>query len=211
MTDIRKVFLVRHGETAFNREGRYQGRSDSPLTMLGEAQARRAGRVLYDVLGESAVQIRCSPLGRAARTASIISGLLSGTEQLRTDARLAEIGMGGWEGLTRTEVRSGWPEAREGRRGRNWIFAGPGSEPMADVIERLSGILRDIRDEPAGPPLILVSHANAGRLLRGLHAGLPGEEAMCTDAPQEAVFQLCAGGEVRRIDTLPEAYHGFQA
>ncbi len=204
------VYLVRHGETEYNRDGRYQGKSDSPLTELGHAQARRAGRVLADHLGAAPVEIRTSPLGRALQTAEIIAGYLPQTGAPATDDRLSEIGMGVWEGMTRTDVKSGWPEARKGRPGRNWIFEGPGSEPMADALDRLSGVLNDLPDR-TGAALILVSHANSGRLLRGLFTGLGGEEAMCLDAPQEAIFQLCDGGELCRIDALPEAYQGFQA
>lgn len=210
MIGAREVYLVRHGETQFNRDGRYQGRSDSPLTALGRQQARRAGQVLGEMLGTTSVQLRSSPLGRAVQTAEIIMELVAGARNLQPDDRLSEIGMGTWEGLTRAEVRSGWPEARKDRPGRNWIFAGPGSEPITDAMARLSRVLDDLAGAPGDEPLIFVSHANAGRLLRGLHMGLSGEEAMCLDAPQEAVFQLCPGGEVCRVDTAPEAYQGFQ-
>ncbi|MEM0949406.1 MAG: histidine phosphatase family protein [Pseudomonadota bacterium] len=207
MPERNTVYLVRHGETEFNREGRYQGRSDSPLTALGVAQAERAGRTLAQTIGAASAKIRTSPLGRAVQTAEIIARNLAGPVSIQIDPRLAEIGMGTWEGMTRTEVRAGWPEARKGKRGRNWIFEGPGSEQLDQALARITGALEETSD----PTMItaLVSHANTGRLLRGLHAGLSGEEAMCLDAPQEAIFRLCPGGEIRRIDTAPAAYQGF--
>ncbi len=208
MTGARGIYLVRHGETEFNRDGRYQGQSDSPLTDLGIAQARRTGRVLAHELGTGFVQICTSPLGRAVQTAEIIAAALDCPEAPRPDTRLAEIGMGDWEGLTRTAVRSGWPDARKGRPGRNWIFQGPGSESLEAAVARLTAALEDAR--AANTACIIVSHANSGRLLRGLHAGMTGEEAMCLEAPQEAVFQLLSGCTVRRIDTEPEAYQDFQ-
>jgi broad specificity phosphatase PhoE len=68
------LYLVRHGKTAWNREGRIQGHLDSPLTARGIAQARRAGTRLQELLGgPHRWVLRFSPLGRARHTAAIIA------------------------------------------------------------------------------------------------------------------------------------------
>ena len=65
------IYLIRHGETAFNAERRYQGGLDSPLTARGEAQARAMGRMLRDLVDPATVALFASPRGRTVATAQI--------------------------------------------------------------------------------------------------------------------------------------------
>jgi broad specificity phosphatase PhoE len=97
-----RIMLARHGETAWNAEGRYQGQEDIPLSPVGEAQARALGDRLRGVHIDRAV---ASPLSRALRTAELALG-----EQrvglLTTDAGLKEIAHGEWEGLLAHEIHA---------------------------------------------------------------------------------------------------------
>ena len=93
------VLLVRHGETAWNREGRYQGRTDIPLSPDGEAQVRALGLRLAHVPIAIAI---ASPLSRARRTAEAI--LTGRTTELEIDDGLREISHGGWEGKLATDI-----------------------------------------------------------------------------------------------------------
>jgi broad specificity phosphatase PhoE len=89
------MFLVRHGETVWNLERRYQGSSDSPLTERGIAQAQAVGRCLRLLHEAAFASIVASPLGRARRTAEIICEQFDGTPpELRLDDRLCEISIG---------------------------------------------------------------------------------------------------------------------
>src|SRR6266704_1902525 len=100
------IFLVRHGETEWNRARRYQGWSDSPLTARGIAQAEAIGHRLRALPEANAAAIVASPLGRARRTAEIIAECLGRIEKLRFDERLREISLGSWDGLDRRDIRA---------------------------------------------------------------------------------------------------------
>lgn len=202
MGDGPDIFLTRHGETVFNQEGRYQGQLDSPLTPLGVQQAEAVAGVLADRLGQRAVRVLSSPLGRAMRTACIIAEALPGADAPETDERLKEVGMGAWDGLTRAEITERWPDARRGRSTREWMFHGPGGETLEELAARLAELLDDLNNRPAGT-IVLVTHAVAGRILRALHNGQPLLEALKLDAPQDAAFRLKPNGMVDMIATEP--------
>lgn len=189
------IFLIRHGQTEFNREGRLQGRSDSPLTEVGRRQAAAFGAVLSREVGQAAVWT--SPLARAAETARIVAGTLPGAE-IRTDARLAEASFGQWEGMTRPEIDAGWPGLRKQHPPRQWKLHAPGGERLEPLMARLGAVLADAAAEPGD--VILVSHGIAGRLIRGLHAGLPLTDTMYLGASQDLLHRLRPGGQ---IDELP--------
>ena len=98
-----RVLLVRHGQSEWNADGRWQGQADPPLTDLGRLQARHAARNLGEVDA-----IVASDLQRAAETAAIISGEL-GVGPLVLEAGLRERDAGEWSGLTRAEIDRDWP------------------------------------------------------------------------------------------------------
>ena len=99
------IVLVRHGETDWNRDNRFQGHADPPLNDAGRAQARE---LAADLRGEDFAAIYTSPLRRALETAEILAPELG--LELITDAALKEVDVGSWSGLTRTEVESSFPD-----------------------------------------------------------------------------------------------------
>jgi len=177
------IFLVRHGETEWNRARRYQGWTDSPLTEDGVAQAEAIGRRLRTVPEAAAAAIVASPIGRARRTAEIIAQCLGHTAPISFDERLREISLGSWDGLDRREIRS--------RMGADfeefeWYFQTPDSETYDGFAGRIAGWLA----EQGGGPVIAVSHGVVTRVLRGLYAGLPRAEALRLPVPQDRIFRL---------------------
>ncbi|MGC1676029.1 MAG: histidine phosphatase family protein [Candidatus Binataceae bacterium] len=106
--DDRMFYLTLHGETEWNRERRFQGQLDSPLTGLGVEQAYRMGAILRELLSDSTPSaIVSSHLGRARRTAEIICQVLGiAPSEIETDARLAEIDLGSWAGSIIAAARS---------------------------------------------------------------------------------------------------------
>src|SRR5208282_3897341 len=104
------IYLIRHGQTVLNLEGRYQGRFDSPLTPLGIEQAEAVGRRVAELKTADGGdwRLEVSPLGRAQQTAGIASAL-AGLGEARIDERLIEAGYGEFEGLSRPEVDARWP------------------------------------------------------------------------------------------------------
>ncbi|HTT81219.1 MAG TPA: histidine phosphatase family protein [Stellaceae bacterium] len=180
------IFLVRHGETEWNRARRYQGWSDSPLTEDGIAQAAALGRRLAALPDAAAADIVASPLGRARHSAEIIAECLGRSQPPRLDERLREISLGAWDGLMRKEVRR--------RLGAQfveweWYFLAPDGERYEAFAARLADWLADTGEGP----LIAVCHGVVTRVLRGLYAGLPRDAALRLAVPQDRIFRLGDG------------------
>jgi probable phosphoglycerate mutase len=190
------IYLVRHGETEFNRERRLQGHVDSPLTELGLRQAEAVGRRLGELVGrERGWRIVSSPLGRARRTAQIVARHL-GADDVEIDPRLIELSWGEWDGKLRSELAAAHPDTF-GRT--NWAFHAPTGETHEAMCERLMDWLSELPPEPERR-VIAVSHGVTGRILRGVYANLAPDEVVVTqDVPQDAVFRL-ADGAIERID-----------
>ena len=192
------IYLLRHGQTEFNAAGRYQGRLDSPLTALGRSQAARIGTLLATLVAPGA-RLVSSPLGRAMATAAIIAEKASLPGAV-TDDRLMEISLGSWDGMTDEDIDFTFPGARDGTNRWNWHFSSPDGERYEDVAARAGAWLSEAIG--SNRPLVAVSHGVTGRIIRGLHARLPREDALKLDVPQDAVFRLDARG-VERIDCVP--------
>jgi glucosyl-3-phosphoglycerate phosphatase len=156
----RRFVLVRHGVTDWNREGRWQGQLDPPLSDTGRHEARLVANRLAgdDVLRP--VRIVASSLARARETADII-GAATGVA-VEPDRRLMELGAGEWEGHTHAEL-----EATDGERYRLWrtspTYAPPGAEPIPDAVARVREAL-DEATAGGASPVVLVSHGGTLRL-----------------------------------------------
>jgi len=195
------IYLVRHGRTVFNEEGRYQGGKDSPLTALGLSQAARVGRLLRGLIGDPAGwAIVASPLGRTVHTAQIICGEIGQGAAFTLDPRLAEIRMGLWDGLTDYDIEQVSPGLREGTTRADFFFRAPGGESYDGLAARLGDWLTETLGH--GRPTIAISHGVSSRVLRGLYLGLDPAQALRLETPQDAVFRL-ADGQVTRIDAEP--------
>lgn len=192
------LWLVRHGQTVFNAEGRIQGGGDSPLTDLGREQAARMGRLIGRLTGDQPERmVWSSPQGRAMHTARIIREAAGIDGPLRIEPRLREITLGSWDGLTFDEVEAHSPGARDGASRYDWYFRSPDGETHAEIQARLVGWLDEMA---AGSGCrIVVSHGLTGRVLRGLYGGLDAAHALTLDVPQDAVFRL-HGGTIERFD-----------
>ena len=198
------IYLVRHGQTEFNRERRYQGHLDSPLTDLGRQQARMYGERFAGLIVKPADwTIFTSPQGRAMHSAEIIRDTTGIPNAIRPDPRLREVSLGSWDGLTDEDVDAQSPGARAGPTRFDWFFVSPDGDRYDLFKARLAEGLAAVIADPA-PNKIIVSHGVAGRVLRGLYAGLDKDEALKLDAPQTAFFRL-AGGTIDRIDCDPAA------
>jgi broad specificity phosphatase PhoE len=196
------IYLVRHGQTEFNRDGRLQGHCDSPLTALGVEQAGRVGALLKSLIANvSDWSIASSSLGRAVSTAKIIADIV-GIGEVGLDERLREIGMGSWDGLTLEDIDMVSPGAAEGATRYDIFFRSPDGERFDGFAARLQNWLDEALGD--GRPRICVSHGVAGRVLRGLYLGQTFDEFIRLPAPQDAIFCL-DGGVIERIDCAPAA------
>jgi broad specificity phosphatase PhoE len=161
-----RLVLLRHGQTLWNLEHRFQGQTDIPLDETGLAQAERAARLLAALNPDLIVS---SDLQRATATAAPLARL---TElEVAVDKDLRERSGGCWEGLTDTEIAQGWPAERA-----SWTP--PDGEPSAAVADRVAVALGRVaqRLEAGGGELaVVVSHGAALRLGMARLLGLPDE------------------------------------
>lgn len=152
------LILLRHGPTAWNAEGRIQGRSDRPLSAAGQA-AVRAWRLPEAWAAHHWVT---SPLGRARETAALLGHGDAGTEE-----RLIETDWGDWEGCRLAALRQRHGEAMARLEARGLDFRPPGGESPRDLQARLRPWLAAV----AGRPCVAVSHKGVIRALTALATG----------------------------------------
>jgi probable phosphoglycerate mutase len=165
------LLLVRHGETSWNREGRYQGRTDVPLSPDGEAQVRALGKRLAHVPIAIAI---ASPLARTRGTAMAI---VEGRDVvLETDPALLEISHGQWEGQLASDIELSHAELLGTWRTRpdRDVPAGPGAETLGDVEARAWPVLvRTCARLGADDTALIVAHDAVNRVLLCRVLGLP--------------------------------------
>ena len=195
-----RLIFVRHGETRWNLEGRYQGRTDIAIAPQGLATARRVGRKLQ---GAGFAAVLTSPLRRAEQTAGIIGAALGGISPV-SDHRLTEIDFGDWQGLTQQQIKQRWPQALRSWKRAPGEFRFPGGESLGDALERLRDLLYRPPwvDGEEGADVLAVSHAGPIRL-----AGLIAERRPLGDFRDIVVragalyaFEWRASGELRRVN-----------
>lgn len=190
------LYFARHGETEANREKRFSGRKDTPLTDKGREQARTVGDILERELGERPpLAFVSSPLQRARTTMEIVRERLDMPPGGYTvDPRLAEIDLGLWDQLTDTEARALDPALFDARAADKWHVRVPGGENYAEVAVRATSWLESLAVDT-----FAVSHGALTRILRGLILDLDWQAMSDLDEPQGAVFRV-RGGTVARLD-----------
>jgi alpha-ribazole phosphatase len=158
MTDL---ILIRHGETDWNIEGRYQGQSDVPLNSTGIKQAQDLAQQLRH---EPLDAIYSSDLARAKGTAEILSRINGAP--LFLDPRLREIDQGEWEGMLFQDIRSRFTEAFEERLRDPLQVAPPGGETVGQVRQRVLEAVDEIVDHYPRGLVAIVSHGLALAIVR---------------------------------------------
>ena len=181
--DLPPIYVLRHGETEWNRADRMQGWSDSPLTALGRAQAEAQGRLLAHALPE-AVEIRVSPSGRAMETARIALG----DRTARAEPRLREVNVGDWVGRTPQDLAVAHGFIRPEIDRHLWKFRAPGGETLEQMTQRCRAVLAELTG-----PTVLVTHGVTSRLLRCLALGRLPETLGDLPGGQGVVHVIVAG------------------
>lgn len=154
------MFLVRHGETIWNQELRYQGITDVPLNATGREQSLQVARRLKK---ESIQAVYSSDLSRARETAEIIAGFLG--VPLYLHAGLREVNYGFWEGLRLEEINKLFPGSRERWLSDPWNNPPPGGESMLEVRSRVLAALREIRERYPQGAVAVVTHGGVIAML----------------------------------------------
>ena len=189
------LYLVRHGESEWNRRGRIQGRRESPLTDVGRAQAAALGRMLREALPDPGIDVVASPLERAFETAAIIAHELgratgrAATGVVRADRRITDFNVGvlagypGWDA-----VAADYPELARLRLEDPLRFHPPGGESGADVLARVRDFLGERR--AAGHDTLVVCHGVINKFLRAAARGITGTGIIALGEDQETVYRL---------------------
>jgi broad specificity phosphatase PhoE len=160
------IHLARHGQTAYNHEGRFQGHLAVPLDATGRAQAAQLAEV---AAGVEITSLWCSPLRRARQTADIVATRI-GLEPVE-DARFAETDTGDWTDRSFAAVRAEDPEGFARFQRSDPAFRYPGGESFAEQSDRVQAGLAALRAQPAVLPALVVCHRGVIRLALAVATG----------------------------------------
>jgi probable phosphoglycerate mutase len=148
---VTTILLARHGETDWNREGRFQGWADPPLNATGRAQAVDLS---VQLMAEELAAVYSSPLRRAYETAEVVAAS-RGLEPVTVDA-LREVDVGSWSGLSRAEIEQRFPEQYA-----RWLDYGQGwedGETYEQMVDRVVGALQELAEARDGERILAVTH-----------------------------------------------------
>ncbi|WP_168718818.1 histidine phosphatase family protein [Thermosulfurimonas marina] len=157
-----RIFVMRHGQTYANAEGRFAGRTAEPLTPEGEAQAAQVGKYLA---AEDLSAIYVSPLHRTRRTAEILAENLRRRPPIYEAPGFLEISIPPWEGRTKAELRADPAMQYEVWSQKPHRFYLPGCETLAEVYGRAVRALEDLFHQEEGRALLVVTHMVVVRVL----------------------------------------------
>jgi probable phosphoglycerate mutase len=192
-----ELYFVRHGETNWNAEGRYQGSKDIPLNDRGRGQAALNGHLLKELLDRAGrvptdFAWYVSPLGRTRETMDLVrKGTGEPLPEVTVDPRLIEISFGVYEGRLHADLAAGEMAIAGERDASFWHFRPVEGESYDDVAKRVLAFGASLTG-----PSIIVSHGGILRVLRHLIEGFPPERAVNWVPPQDSVVHFIDGKSV---------------
>lgn len=155
-----EIIIIRHGETEWNKTGRFQGHSDVPLSAEGRAQAAMLGK---NLAVDHVDMIYASDLTRAMETAAPLAQRF-GLEVI-SDPQLRELNFGAWEGRNFNDVNAENPNAMKNFYTDPERANIPESEPFPEFQRRIAGRVREIVARERGKRIVIVSHGASIRIL----------------------------------------------
>ena len=162
------IILLRHGQTVWNLEGRYQGQLNSDLTDLGKKQAKESAfKIAKEIDMESSFKFFSSPLGRAKESSFIICDALGlDRNKVIFDKDIQEVNYGIFEGKTKVFCQTEYREEFRARESNKWSYVLEGGESYEMVSKRIYSWLEKVKNEKL---VILVAHEMINRALRGIY------------------------------------------
>jgi len=193
---VTELLLVRHGETDWNRDRRFQGHADPPLNEAGREQAHA---LAAELAGEAIELVYTSDLARARETAEIVAARLGADVVALRELR--EIDVGDWQGLTWPEIEERYPEGAQAwhEHGSGW----KAGETYDELGERVVAALREIAARHPAQRVLVVGHGGTIRVARAFIAGLSVAESRTQSGPigNCEVFRVVTeDGSLRGID-----------
>jgi len=180
-----RLIVIRHGQTPWNAQHRYQGQSDTPLSALGRAQAEAVGERLA---GEHLDAIYASDLQRARDTAMAIASRHGLT--VHADPRLREMAFGEWEGMTFAEMEAADPERLAAWLDESTGVTPPAGESREALAARVAEALAEIRARHPEQTVVLVAHGGTLMTLLVLALNLPQTARWCFRIGHATVSEL---------------------
>ncbi|MGO4686011.1 histidine phosphatase family protein [Hyphomicrobium sp. 2TAF46] len=184
------LYLIRHGETDWNRESRYQGQRDIPLNQTGIAQARRHGEILKGIVPSVAnFDFVSSPLLRAVETMRLTRLALGlDPDAFRTAPEIVELSYGHWEGELAAELPARDPRGVAGKSADPYGWRPEGGESYRDLEQRVSAWLASLSTDT-----VAVSHGGVSRVARGALLGIDRDFVPFLEVPQDRILKLADG------------------
>jgi len=183
---LTELWLVRHGQTDWNLEGRYQGGADTPMNAYGISQVQgiipRLEKIHFDALYTSHLQ-------RAYQSAEILAQALG--LDIIVDERLREISLGEWEGMLFTDIKQQYASDIEERQRSPLSFRPPGGETVGEVAERMAAGADDISRRYPGGVVLVVSHGLALSTLFCQATGLPFDDVFHIHPDNAHPLRVC--------------------
>ncbi|MER9299463.1 phosphoglycerate mutase family protein [Mesorhizobium sp. M0621] len=183
------VYIVRHGQTAWNAEFRLQGQADTDLNALGRKQATgNGGRLAELVQNPEEFDFVASPMKRTRETMQRVRVAMKlDPDAYRTDPRLVEVNFGDWQGFTFPELETWYPGASRTRALDKWNFQPPGegAESYQMLLERVRPCFDAIQRRT-----ICVTHGGVMRALFRFVLGLAEDEAANLEIPHDRLLKL---------------------
>ncbi len=167
---MNRLYLIRHGETEWNKEKRFQGWTDIPLSPEGEAQAKKLGKRFEQI---SVDEIYVSPLRRAVQTAQCVADATG--LSLQYNENFKEINFGAWEGMTAKEIAASYGPAFTEFIAHPEEGTFPGEISFDHVTERIQRGLAEVLEGKDGKNIVIVSHGGIVRLMIRYLMGFTGE------------------------------------
>lgn len=163
-----EFWIVRHGESTWNADGRYQGQTDVPLSNVGVLQASTLAERLT---GQEFAAVYSSDLLRASQTAQIVAERLAGAPPVQLDAGLREINVGELAGLVISDIRAKYPEYLTDLQADPWSTRRPNGESMEDLFKRCGAAFQDLQAKHSGQRVLVFTHGGVVRVGVGLALG----------------------------------------
>ena len=189
------IYYVRHGQTDWNAELRFQGRQDIALNEKGRRQAAANGRKLRSLVGNGdGFGFLTGPLSRTRETMEIMLGEMGRDPKgYAIEPLLVEASYGELEGTTLAEFKKADPQGHKRRKAERWTYCPAGGESHEMAEQRIAGWL-DALDEDT----VIAGHGVIGRVMRRRLLGIPKDEAAAFVFPQDVVF-IWHGGREKQV------------
>ncbi|MEM8856736.1 MAG: histidine phosphatase family protein [Chloroflexota bacterium] len=182
------LFLIRHGQTQWNLEGKYTGQSDIPLNSNGRLQALRAAMEFRNNPPDA---IYSSDLIRAYETAEIVANGCGFLARIEQDQRLREINQGVWEGMHFDDIKAKFSAEFEAREANPLEVAAPEGETVGQVQDRVLSAISDIcASNPPGSRIAIVAHGLALAIIRAWYMEVPVQDVWSLIPPNAKVLEV---------------------